>query len=88
VKSPYPTAAALAAMLRADDTKAVRYVIAVLKGNNGNMRDTATELGCSERTLYNWRDANKRLKSAFAKHAMGREGAGPNATREREKAGK
>jgi transposase-like protein len=88
VKAPYPTTAVLAAMLRADDNKAVRYVVAVLKSNRGNMRETARELGCSERTLYNWRDANKRLTKAFAQHAMGREGAGPNATREREKAGK
>jgi len=83
VKAPYPTTQALAATIRADDDRAIRYVIATLRRCDGNVSATATALGCSVRVLYNWRDANKRLAAAFEKHALGREGAGPNATRAR-----
>jgi hypothetical protein len=87
VKAPYPTTRALAEMIRAGDAKAERYVVSVLRQNRGNVQATAAALGCSERALYNWRDSNPALTAAFAKHAMGREGAGPNAARKRQKPG-
>ena len=79
-KAPYPTIAALAAMLRADDEKAVAYVVAALKFAGGSVRGAAKVIGCGLRTLYAWRDSNERLGAAFAEHALGREGAGPMAS--------
>lgn len=74
-QNPYPTLAALSAMLRADDARAVRYVVDALEQTGGNVRDTAAAIGCSLRTLYDWRDANPRLARAFEEHALGRTGA-------------
>jgi len=74
---------ALAAMIRVDDSRAVRHVIATLQRAGGNVTETARALGCTDRTLYNWRDANDRLVAAFALHALGRTGAALNATRHR-----
>ena len=81
MKAPYPSLAVLSAMLRADDDRAVRYVVSELKRAGGNMQATADAIGCSHRTLYTWRDSTPRLAAEMQKHAMGREGAGPNAAR-------
>jgi L-amino acid N-acyltransferase YncA len=83
MKNPYPTLDALSAMVRANDTAAVGYVRSVLIEHGGNVQATAAAIGCSERTLYNWRDTSPKLAAAFDKHALGREGAAPIATNAR-----
>lgn len=83
MKSPFPSVRALAEYVRADDDRAINHVIAVLKRNKGNVRKTAESLGCGKSVLYAWRDGNPRLKAAFEELAMGRTGAGKNATRAR-----
>jgi len=79
-KPPYPSIVALAALLRADDDKAVAYVIAELRFAGGNVSATAKRIGCSLRAVYSWRDSNKRLKAAFDAFALGRSGASTIAT--------
>jgi hypothetical protein len=83
MKRPYATTRALAEMVRADDTRAVAYIISELKRAKGNVSATAVALGCSLRALYRWRDSNPRLREAFEQHALGRSGAGPLASRVR-----
>jgi transposase-like protein len=82
-KNPYPTAKVLGAMLQADDDRAVRYVLAELRFADGNVTKAAEAIGCGNRTLYSWRDGNQRLRDGFEKHALGRAGAGVNATEAR-----
>jgi len=80
---PFPTIKALSAMIAADDDRAVRYVLSELRAANGNVTATAKAVGCSVRSLYDWRDANTRLREGFEKHALGRPGAGIHATEAR-----
>jgi hypothetical protein len=80
---PFPTTKALSAMIAADDDRAVRYVLSELRAANGNVTATAKAVGCSVRTLYDWRDVNARLGKGFEKHALGRPGAGIHATEAR-----
>lgn len=83
MKRPYPTTQALAAMIRADDDRAIAYVLSELKRAKGNVTKTAEALGCSERALYTWRDGNDRLRDGFAELAMGRTGAALKAAKAR-----
>lgn len=82
-KSPFPTVKVLSAMVQADDTKAVNYILTVLKFCEGNVTETARALGVATRSLYAWRDGNTRLREGFEKHALGRPGAGIHATQAR-----
>ena len=80
----YPVEA-LPPLLRAGDKRAEKQVVDALKRCNGNVTATAVALGCSVRALYNWRDSNPTLSTAFERLALGRSGAGPNATKARQK---
>jgi transposase-like protein len=80
---PFPSVKALTAMVLADDDRAVRYVLAQLRENDGNVTATAKAIGVGARSLYVWRDSVARLREGFEKLAMGRLGAGIHATRAR-----
>ncbi len=80
---PFPSIKALTAMVLADDDRAVRYVLAQLREHEGNVTATAQALGVGARSLYVWRDSVPRLAEGFEKLAMGRAGAGTNATEAR-----
>jgi transposase-like protein len=85
MKRPYPTTRALAEMVRANDARAVAYIVSELKRAKGNVSAAAAAIGCGQRTLYAWRDSNEALRQAFVQHALGREGAGPIASAARSK---
>lgn len=71
-QAPYPTIRVLAAMVRADDDKAVKYVLHMLSEKFGNVVHAAEAIGCSERVIYEWADANARIKAALDKARGGR----------------
>lgn len=82
-KCPFPTVKVLSAMVQADDTRAVNYILTTLRFHEGNVTKTASAVGVAVRSLYAWRDANARLRAGFEKHALGRPGAGTHATQAR-----
>lgn len=70
-------------MVMVDDDRAVRYVLAQLRANDGNVTATAKAIGCGVRSLYVWRDSSVRLREGFENLALGRPGAGVHATEAR-----
>jgi transposase-like protein len=84
MKRPYPTTRALAEMVRANDARAVAYIVSELKRAKGNVSAAAAAIGCGQRTLYAWRDSNEALRQAFVQHALGREGSAIEAHPRRE----
>lgn len=69
-----PETALLLAELRAERPSALRKLRAALRRNAGNVRDTAAELGLSERTLHRLREVPA-VRDVLESHGMGREGA-------------
>jgi hypothetical protein len=65
----------LLGLVRARHARGIRYVLAALRANEGNVQSTAAALGIGTRTLYRMRDNTPELQRGFAKHAQGRAGA-------------
>lgn len=74
--NPFLTTAALSAMVRCGDTRAIEYVVAMLKHCGGNVSKLAEAIQVAPRTVYYWRDGSPKLNEAFSKHALGLKGAG------------
>lgn len=83
MKPPYPSNRVLAEMVRCNDSRAIRYIVAAVKRAGGSVKGAAEALGVPLRTLYYWRDSSEALGAALAEHGLGRAGAGPNAARAR-----
>jgi hypothetical protein len=82
MKAPYPLKS-MTGLIANGDRVAIGFVKAMLNAAHGDVTATARLAGVSKRTLYNWRDSNAELRRAFDQVAIGRAGAGRNATKAR-----
>lgn len=68
--SPHQNKAVLATMVRANDPKATKYIVNMVRFFDGHVTKAAAQIGITQRVIYKWAEKNPGFRAELYKFAQ------------------